>query len=268
MAKLHGKAKAAFLAKMAAGRSKGHKSRTVGRKRAAKVVKAVAKATVVDTKKIKKIAKKVTKKVAKAATHVAGHRVKKVKPTKVQTAVAAAAKQVADQCAKELKEVRAKAEMALALGNIGRGLRTATTGYATHREAAAHHRIKGLKTRIHHLREKAKHKHPAHPAHHPHPAHRPHPAATVHAARPQTLHYTAGMKGKHKKPRHAIHREHEVTASQILGGVRAKGKKGGRGKAGKAFDFWVCAGPVRTGCGHGGSFVLGDMTKHEAIRLH
>lgn len=284
MAKLHGAAKAAFKARMAAGRTKashkGKKKRVVGRKRAAKVVRTVAKATVTETKKIKKAAKKIAKKVAKKAapTHH-GHRPKKVRVTKMQTAVAAAAKRVADQCASELKEVRAKAEMALALGNIGRGLRSATSG-------GPHHRyIKGLKSRIHHLRHKAAHPadHPAQP--HAHPAHHgrrgkaksrghhgPHAVVFPGAARPIHAGYVAGHKGKKKKGHKAKHHpahhgaEREVSASQIMGGMKVKGSRAASRK-GKDFNFWVCAGPVRTGCGHGGSHVLGDQTKHKAIRL-
>lgn len=284
MAKLTGAAKAAFKARMAAGRAKASKhgktKRKVGVKRAKKVVRAVSAATHKDEKKIKKVAKKIAKKVAKKAapTHH-GHRPKKVRVTKMQTAVAAAAKRVVDQCASELKEVRAKAEMALALGNIGRGLRSATSG-------GPHHRyIKGLKSRIHHLREKAAHPahHPAHP--HAHPAAHPHkgrrgksksrghhvPAVVYPGPRPIHAGYTAGHKGKKKGKHHPAHHgaEREVSASQIMGGVRVKGAKGGRAasRKGKDFNFWVCAGPVRTGCGHGGSHVLGDMSKHKAVRL-
>jgi hypothetical protein len=246
MAKQH-LSKQAFLARMAAGRAKAAKKRggkkhkrQVGKKRAKKVVKAVAKETRADAKKIKRVARKIAKKII-------------VRHHPMQTAVASAAKRVADKCAEELKSVRAKAEMALALGNIGRGMR-----HATHGGPQAKH-IKGLKTRLSKLRAASRHATMggAHVHTHPHKKHgKKGGHAIVHHT--QTLHR---MGKKHK--RHA--EEHGVTAAAILSGAKRKGKK--VVKTHKPYNFWVCAGPVRTGCGHGGSQVLGDKSSHKAIRL-
>lgn len=56
-------------------------------------------------------------------------------------------------------------------------------------------------------------------------------------------------------------RETEVTASKVIrDATRGKGRV-------KNWEFWQCAGPVRTGCGHSGSFVVGDERKRPGIRL-
>lgn len=47
---------------------------------------------------------------------------------------------------------------------------------------------------------------------------------------------------------------------QILAGVGGKGPT-------KAYRFWTCAGPVRSGCGHSSSFVVGDLKERRAIRI-
>ena len=247
MAKQH-LSKQAFLAKMAAGRAAAakrrggkKKKRSVGKKRAKKIVKAVARETRADAKKIKKVAKKVAKKIIRRH------------PTKMQKAVSAAAKQVADKCAQELNSVRAKAEMALALGNIGRGMR-----HATHGGPQTSH-IKGLKTRLSKLRAASRHATMGGAHVHPH-THKKHGKKGGHSVvrHTQTLHRVGK---KHK--RHA--EEHGISAAAILSGAKRKGKK--TIKTHKPYNFWVCAGPVRTGCGHGGSQVLGDKSSHKAIRL-
>lgn len=254
-----------FAAKMAAARAAkakkhGKTKRKSGVKRAKKVVKAVARETAKDVKSIKKAAKKIAKKVGKSATRAGGKRLKKVKASKTQQTVAKAAKHVADQCAKELKEVRAKAEMALALGNIGRGMRSATHGGPQSKH------IRSLKGRLSAAKRRASmagtslraHAHPAHGKKHKKAA--AHSHSVIHRA--DTLHYQAGKKRGKRKQHHAAEGR-EVSASQILGGMRQKGKK----RRGTVVNFWVCAGETRTGCGHGGSYVLGDQTKHKAIRL-
>jgi hypothetical protein len=60
--------------------------------------------------------------------------------------------------------------------------------------------------------------------------------------------------------------EPSVDASTII----RKGMKMGRVTKGgqvKQWQFWECAGPVRTGCGHSGSFVVGDGVSRAAIRV-
>lgn len=180
-------------AKMAKYAKHGKTKRQVGKKRAAKVVRAVARETAKDAKQIKKVARKVAKKVGKRTSRSA-------------VAASQAAHQVAQQCAKELKSVRAKAEMALALGNIGHGLNL----------GGGHHGRPKRRTKV---RRK-----------------KPHHAAS-HA------------------PRHA---REEVTARSIMAGaVKKKPAK----------KFWVCAGEVRTGCGHGGATVVGSGSMHRATRV-
>lgn len=73
----------------------------------------------------------------------------------------------------------------------------------------------------------------------------------------------AGVRGVRMRP------EPETTAAEIIRGGLKKGKINVkvRGRV-KQWEFWQCAGPVRTGCGHSGSFVVGDQVRRPGIRIH
>jgi len=79
---------------------------------------------------------------------------------------------------------------------------------------------------------------------------------------------------EHRGQRAALHtgrplptggRRHVEQETNILAGVKIPGK--GRGKQPKNWTFWQCAGPVRSGCGHSGAFVVGDHDERPGIRL-
>ena len=245
--------------------------------------------------------KKAVKAAVKDAVKVV---VKDIKP------IAEAAKRIADHCATQLKHRDVKihaleatvkrAEQAIALGNIGRGLRsTVHSSRAVKSLRMAHGRerarmkkeaVKAIQT----VQKRAEqafmlgnigrglratvHGHPAHrhgpkhgPKHAPvHHLHTPHHAP----AKPQAArHSKPHAKPHHAKPHHAEphhklhgHKPDGVTANEILHGA-PKGKGSGKSIKVKKWNFWQCAGPVRSGCGHSGSFVVGDTEQRKGIRL-
>lgn len=169
-----------------------------------------------------------------------------------------AAQEATGRLAKELHSVQERAKQAFMLGNIGRGMRTLHSPSArpapTAHKPTAHkpkaHKPKAHKATAHH-KPKA-HKPKAHkPKHHPKPHHAP---PMSHAASHTERDHRPIPTGRGR------HVEHEAN---ILAGVKIPGK----GKTPRHWQFWQCAGPVRTGCGHSGSFVVGDHDERKGIRL-
>lgn len=80
---------------------------------------------------------------------------------------------------------------------------------------------------------------------------------------PASMPIAAGVRGVRIRP------EAETTAAEIIQGALKKSKINVkvRGRI-KQWEHWQCAGPVRTGCGHSGSFVVGDQVRRPGIRLH
>jgi hypothetical protein len=237
---------------------------------------------------VKKAAQKAVKESGEAKQAVK----KAAKEASQGLSAAKAAKRVADKCAADLKKKDAqiqrlqtaytRAERAIAIGNIGRGLGTVTHGTVRSARAKAG-REKAKVTReakkaIRKVSERAEEafmlgnvgrglRALEAPKARPKPSKRKPPVSGVKApAIPKAARPTPTKKPP-KKPAKASTRgkksagERDVTADQILAGA-----KGGKG-ATKAYEFWQCAGPVRSGCGHKGAFVVGDYEKRPAIRL-